>query len=78
MKKIETTTNYTCDLCGANIVDEPIKQISVTMGYSMDLVYRAVFGIRFDVPYITTDGDLCNACFKQAVTELYEKVMRVM
>jgi hypothetical protein len=58
-KKIETRVTN-CDLCGS--VCEPVREISIYLGGSNDVRNTLELRIFANLPYGTSDGDVCRDC----------------
>ena len=64
MKTEVTTRTITCDACGGEC--EPVRRISVVVGYDREFVREIVFDVRLVSPD-QTDGDVCDACLRKAL-----------
>jgi hypothetical protein len=63
-KKV-TTITFTCDCCGKEC--QPVRELTIPMRYSMDLVSCIVLKVSYSAPYATAYGDVCRACLDEAI-----------
>ena len=63
--KIETVTiTHTCDVCGEE--KKILENVKLNLPSYIEQSY-VYFSPKVYIPYGTTDGDICEQCFKEAL-----------